>query len=168
MWHVSFIFATWLIYMCDMTHSYVRHDSFICATWLIHMCDMIPSYMWQVSFIFATWLIHTCDMSVTCSMTGSCDITAVTLLNTSWLMNESCQWVMSQCVYQRWLMNESCYSCTLHDSVTLLSTSWHDSFMSHFTHMNNPFHLTAVCHIKDLIMWLYSCWYGVAYVSRID
>ena len=35
----SFIFATWLIHMRDMTHSYVCHDSFICVTWLIHMCD---------------------------------------------------------------------------------------------------------------------------------
>ena len=26
--------------MCDMTHSYVRHDACICVTCLIHMCDM--------------------------------------------------------------------------------------------------------------------------------
>jgi len=41
--------VTWLIhscarthYMCDMIHSYVRHDSFMCVTWLwlIHMCAM--------------------------------------------------------------------------------------------------------------------------------
>jgi len=36
----SFICATRLIQMCDMTHSYVWRDSFICATWLIHSCDM--------------------------------------------------------------------------------------------------------------------------------
>ena len=33
-----FMCVTWLIHMCDMTHSYVRHDAFICVTWLIHMC----------------------------------------------------------------------------------------------------------------------------------
>jgi len=26
-WHDSFICALWLIYMCDLAHSYVRHDS---------------------------------------------------------------------------------------------------------------------------------------------
>jgi len=62
---MSFICVTWLIHMCDMTHSYVWHvihdnvihdmthsyvwhDSFICVTWLIHMCDMTHSYVWHV------------------------------------------------------------------------------------------------------------------------
>jgi len=62
-WHDSFIFATWLIHMCDMTHSYVWHDSFICEIWLIHMCDMTHLYVWHDSFICVTWLIHTCDMT---------------------------------------------------------------------------------------------------------
>jgi len=44
MWCASFILATWLIHMCDVTHSYVWHDSFICMTWLIYMCDMIWSH----------------------------------------------------------------------------------------------------------------------------
>ena len=49
--------------MCDMTHSYVRHDWFICVTWLIHMCHVIHSYVWHDSFICVTWLIHMCDMT---------------------------------------------------------------------------------------------------------
>jgi len=32
--------VTWLIYIHNLTHSYVWHDSFICVAWLIHMCDM--------------------------------------------------------------------------------------------------------------------------------
>jgi len=40
---ISFICVIWLIHMCDMTHSYVRHDAFICVTWLIHTCDMTHS-----------------------------------------------------------------------------------------------------------------------------
>ena len=32
-----FICVPWLIYTCDMTHSYMRRDSFLCVTWLIHM-----------------------------------------------------------------------------------------------------------------------------------
>jgi len=60
--HDSCTCATWLIYVCDMTHSYVWHDSgelgggpdvlivdpprkgldvSLCVTWLTHMCDMI-------------------------------------------------------------------------------------------------------------------------------
>jgi len=34
-WHDSFICVTWLIHMCDMTHSYVRQEFFTCVTWLI-------------------------------------------------------------------------------------------------------------------------------------
>ena len=75
--HDSFVCVPWLIHMCDMTHSYVRHDSFmcdmthshvrhdsfICATWLIHMCDMTYLCLWHDSFICVTWLIHMCDMT---------------------------------------------------------------------------------------------------------
>ena len=66
----SFICVTWLIHMCDTTHSYVWHDSFIhvtwpfiYVTWLIHICDMTHSYMWHDSFICVTWLIHMCGVS---------------------------------------------------------------------------------------------------------
>ena len=61
-WHDSFMCATWLIHTCDMTHSYVWHDSFTCVTWLIHMCDMTHSYVWHDSFVRVTCLIHMCDM----------------------------------------------------------------------------------------------------------
>jgi len=62
-WHDSFICVTWLIHICDMTHSYVRHGSFICVTWLIHTCDMTHSYGRHDSFIRVTWLIHMCAMT---------------------------------------------------------------------------------------------------------
>ena len=85
--------VTWLIHMCDMTHSYVWHDSFTCVnclihvwdishsiwemrkshctpftsracvTLLIHVCDTTHPYVWHDSFICVTWLIHTCDMT---------------------------------------------------------------------------------------------------------
>jgi len=60
--HDSFISVTELIHMCDMTHSYVWHNSFMCVTWLIHMRDMTHLYVWQDSFICVTWVIHMCDM----------------------------------------------------------------------------------------------------------
>jgi len=55
--------VTWLIHMCDMTHSYVWHDSFICVTWHIRMCDMTHLYVWRDSFIRMTWPIRICDMT---------------------------------------------------------------------------------------------------------
>jgi len=79
--------VTWLIHMCDMTHSYVWHDSFICVTWLIHMkwrvrvcghvrmrfmilprvcmCmwDMTQSHAGHDSFEWVTSLSHMRDMT---------------------------------------------------------------------------------------------------------
>jgi hypothetical protein len=63
LWHDSFICATWLIHMCDMTHSHLRHDSFVCVTWLIHMCDISRWSYWHDSFLRVTWLFHTRDMT---------------------------------------------------------------------------------------------------------
>jgi len=36
--------ATWLVDMGNSTLPYVRHDSFVCATPLIHMCDVTHSW----------------------------------------------------------------------------------------------------------------------------
>ena len=79
-WHDSFICVTWLIHMCDMTHTYVWplshscvardsfvcvwHDSFICVTWLVHACDMPHSCVWHDSFEHMTCLMHTCAVTL--------------------------------------------------------------------------------------------------------
>jgi len=63
LWHDSFPFVTWLVPMCDMTHSHVWHDSFPCVAWLIPMCDMTHSHVWHDSFPCVTWLISMCDMT---------------------------------------------------------------------------------------------------------
>jgi len=60
-WGVSQV--TWLVHVCDMTHSYMWHDAFIYDTWRIHICDMTHSYMWHDAFIYVTWRIHICDMT---------------------------------------------------------------------------------------------------------
>jgi len=60
-----------LMYMCDMTHSYVSlvsssyewHDSFGCVTWFIRLCGMTHSYMWHASFICVPWPMHMCDIT---------------------------------------------------------------------------------------------------------
>jgi len=60
---LDFICVTWLVYVFDMSHSFVWHDSFISVVWLIHMCDMTHSYLWHLAFIRDPWLIHICDMT---------------------------------------------------------------------------------------------------------
>ena len=70
-WHVhvtpshacrdTFTNVTWLIYMCDMTQSYMwrdSHGSFMCVTWLIRMRAMTHSHVWHDSCTYLTWLIH--------------------------------------------------------------------------------------------------------------
>ena len=33
-------------FMCYVTHSYVRGDLFICVTWVVYMCDVSHSHVW--------------------------------------------------------------------------------------------------------------------------
>jgi len=47
--------VTWLLLVCDMTHSYVWHDSLVCATQHIRMFNMTPSYVWRLN--------HMCDLT---------------------------------------------------------------------------------------------------------
>ena len=35
----------------------------ICVTWLIHMCDMTHTYVWDYSFIRVPWPMYTCDVT---------------------------------------------------------------------------------------------------------
>jgi len=105
-WRDSFIYViicvTWLIHTCDMTHSYVWHDSFICVTWLIHMCDMTHSYMWHDSLVCVTWLV-------------------------TWRIPVSVQRCNEDKECVTWLMHmcDMAHSYVWHDSSIL----WHDSFM---------------------------------------
>jgi len=107
-WHDSFICVTWLIHMCDMTHSYVWHDSFICVTWLLFECVTCLIHAWHDSFIrdsviCVTWLIHICDMThsyMTRHHTG--------LIVTHWFICVT--WLTCMCDMTR-------------------SYAWHDSFI---------------------------------------
>jgi len=70
------------IHMCDMTHSYVRHDSFISVTGLIYVwqhqskSSHMRSYAWHYSFTCVTLLIYICDMAYSYGWHGSfmCDM----------------------------------------------------------------------------------------------
>ena len=65
-WRDSFTCVTWLIDVCDMSHSYVRYVSFIRVTWHIHMCGVTRSYVRHDSFMCVTWFIRMCDMTHSC------------------------------------------------------------------------------------------------------
>jgi len=103
-WHDSFTRVTWLIHMCDMTHSYACHDSFTCVAWwflgstqsprapacgyvIIYICNVII-YIWcdyliKLS-ICVTWLIHTCDVTHSYVWHDS-------FIRVSWLIH-TCAW----------------------------------------------------------------------------
>ena len=87
LWHVANTTpcVTWLIHICDMTHSYMWHDSFLGLTlpwhvadttpgvpWLIHICDM--TYMtWPPCVTSHRGFIHICDIhSYVCHASGMC------------------------------------------------------------------------------------------------
>jgi len=62
--YVSFVSTSQHTHSCDMTPhtcrmtlSYVWHDSFICVTWLIYMCDMTHSYVVR-DLIYVVWLFQ--------------------------------------------------------------------------------------------------------------
>ena len=62
-WHDSFICVTWVIHMCDMTHSHAWQVSFMCVTRLMYTCDRKYSHVWRFSFFCVTRRILICDMT---------------------------------------------------------------------------------------------------------
>jgi len=92
--HMNDVTLTWLLSICDMSHSYVCRVSCICVMGLIHTCDVTHSYVWCDSFICVmwlrsfpnvciisdlclTWLFSICDMahSYECRDSHMCDVT---------------------------------------------------------------------------------------------
>jgi len=124
--------VTWLIYVCDMTHSCVWHDSFMCVTWLIHVCYMTHLCVWHDSLMCVTWLINVCDRT-----RGT-------------HMNESChthEWVMSH----TWMSHVT----HMNEAHTWMSHTW----MSHVTHMKESHtwmshvtHMNESCHTHEGVM----------------
>jgi len=69
------IYATWLIHIRPVTHSYTGHDSFIYGTWLTgHDSLVYGTWLTEIpdmthwntghdSFIYGTWLLHIRDMT---------------------------------------------------------------------------------------------------------
>ena len=147
--HNLFIYVTWLVHMCDVTHSYVWHDSCICVTRLIHMCDVTHSYVWRDSrdsIICFRRLVYMCGTHFTLGGSYMCDVTHAYVWGDSYVvsqthniakssMNESCrtyEWVTSHIGMSHVThMKESCRRRT-----KLPRALW----MSHVTHMNESRH----------------------------
>ena len=144
--HDTFICVTLLIYMCDMTHSYVWHDLFICATWLIHMwvswlihmCNMTPSYVRHDAFI-SIWRIDMCDMMpshhiqrLRTQLTPTITYTqyqpfifATGLIHTFSFL--SATWQIQMCDVTRLYVRSD-------SLIWLICTKW----LTHMTHIGNP------------------------------
>jgi len=71
---------TWLVFICDMTHSHVWNDSFVCVTWLNCTCGLTYSHVWHDSFTRVTWLMYLCGISYSYVWHESCTCTRVTWL----------------------------------------------------------------------------------------
>jgi len=68
--HDSFTRTTRLFHICARTHPHVRHDSYTCAIWLtlksnmMHITRLVPAT--SSSSARVTWLIHMHDMTHSC------------------------------------------------------------------------------------------------------
>jgi len=48
--------------VCNVTHSYVRHDQSVHDPWPVHMWDMTHPHVWRDSFIRVAWRIPSWDV----------------------------------------------------------------------------------------------------------
>ena len=121
----------WLIHVCAMTHSYVRHVSVICVSWLIdmcawliHMCAMTHSYVCHDSFICVPWLIDTCAMTHSYVHRDS-------LICVTWLIPLAAQWlhcsacVRHSCRHERFFLVR--FHCGVLHDIRVCGMKWKNS-----------------------------------------
>jgi len=170
--------VTWLINVCDMTHSCVWHDSFICVTglwrdscewvtWLGRMCNLMHSY---VCYTYDEFIClptnavrigtcHLCDMTHSCvwhdafmSVTWCihmCDVTH------SYVWHDSFIWV-TWLIWYVWHNPFTCVTWLIHMCDTTHSYGWHDAFtcMTWLIHMGDMAH-SQVWHDPFIcVTWL--------------
>jgi len=151
-WHDSFIWVTWLIYVwharyCALFRCDIGHSS---VTWLLQVTWLIQ--VWHDWFIWVTWFIHSVARTVSPNCpTSEVYLWVMSLITVclyvwviSMILNESCQlleWVVTLShVTHEWVMsrvNESCRAwmnrVTLKWVMTHMNGSCH-KWISHVTH----------------------------------
>jgi len=76
-----FMCVTWLIHVCDMTHSCVWHDSFMCVTCITYIYTCVRDtyiYTCVITYIYTCVMAHS---NVTCHV---------------WMSHVTYEWVMSR------------------------------------------------------------------------
>jgi len=143
--HDAFMYAPWLMYVCDMTPSFMVACRlfmyiFMYVTWIchgnkndylsimnsLHATTMTYSCMWHVSFM---WIFCVRDMTHSCMWNGS--YMNVTRLIHVHAMTHSCM-CHDSCMYVLWL---------IHICATTHSCMRHEPFIFHDAHMNESLHI---------------------------
>jgi len=128
------IYVSWLIHMCDVTHSYVYLDSFIYSTWFIHV--------WHDSPMHGLWLIYMCVLTNFLygrrdSRIGhSAEVVLVCAVTHSYM------WALTHS--RVWRDSFVCVPWLIHMCDMTLSYAWYDSFIC----------VTWLIHIYICVCWL--------------
>jgi len=138
--------VTWLIHMCDVTHSYMWHDSFVRVTWRIRTCDMTTSYVWHDVFICVIWRIWCVQHESSTYVTWDWCICETWLIYT---------WDVTHLyVCHDWCI---CVTWLIHTCDVTHSYLWHDSFI-HVTCLICKCDMTYMCSgnwfRKNTYIWM--------------
>jgi len=140
-WHDSFICVTWLIHMCDMTHSYVWHDSFIRVTYGAPAKILKKSALWFNTLYRMAWIwlfekscdphAHapqkSCDIfRAICAAAHSCVAEFTRIILRSLLIVATPYHIWKSCDVQR-IWRAMCVTWLIHTYDMTHSCVWHDS-----------------------------------------
>jgi len=153
---------TWLIHMCDMTHSYMWHDSFICATiwyiWRSHHGTHrnASSHIWMRDVICMNASCHTCSRQADrCEYPKSWQAMGMAYEDT-WVMSHVWIYISTRTwishVTHEWVMSHICMShvACIHKAYTYEWVKSH-MWMSHVTHVNESRH---TCECVTSHVWM--------------